>query len=231
NILKTKKIQVATIITTIDGIINSTKTTSIEIEKINETLIEEIRFEFVKAARKKESLDGKHLFTIDEYLETFVNEGFKVQQLYKDDKDFIESLIEKYETKHYNHLRFLSSKHKAEIQKLRIVHKPFSFVFLISGINKFHIVWETLDTQEATYIWTVDNNTKDLKQALTNTDKIINLINRDGKNEYIKQNEKNFNRVFHDYTDMKNGFKHWKEDIEKIVSPPPPGVVTRAATD
>ncbi len=104
------------------------------------------------------------------------------------------------------------------MQKLRIVHKPSSFVFLLSGIDNFHIVWETLDTQEATYIWTFTNDIKNLKQVLADIDKTINFIIRDGKNEYIGRNEKNFNRVFHDYIDLQNGFKNWKEEIEKVIT-------------
>lgn len=154
---------------------------------------------------------------MDEYLKTFASGYFKTQKLFTGEIDFFENLLEKSDTKHYKHLRFLSSKHKTDIQKLRFVHKPFSFVFLLSGIDKFHIVWETLDTQEATYIWTVANDLKDLKQVLTHTDKTINLILRDGKNEYTSRNEGNFNRVFHDYSDLQNGFKNWKEEIEKII--------------
>lgn len=127
-------------------------------------------------------------------------------------------MLEKSETKHYKHLRFLSSKHKCDLQKLRVVHKPFSFVFLLSSTNNFHIVWETLDTQEATYIWTYANDIKRLREVLTHTDKTINLILREKKNEYIGRNEENFKRVFHDYTDIQNGFKNWKEEIEKVIA-------------
>lgn len=217
SVLKTKKIQVVPTITTVDGIITSINATSIEIEKIDETLIEEVKFEFVKVARRKDLSGAKQLFTMEEYLETFAGEDFKAQQFFKDDNDFLGNLLEKSETKHYNHLRFLSSKHKYETQKLRFVHKPFSFVFLLSSRDKFHIVWETLDTQEATYIWSVDNDIKDLKQALTQIEKAINLMTRDGKNEYISRKEENFNRVFHDYTDSQNGFKNWKVEIEKVI--------------
>ena len=90
--------------------------------------------------------------------------------------------------------------------------------FLLSGNNCFHIVWETLDTEEATYIWTFTNDIKNLKQILSDIDKTINLIVRDGKNEYISRDAKNFKRIYHNYTDLKNGFKTWKEDFEKIIN-------------
>jgi len=217
SVLKTKKIEVVPTITTVDGIINSINATSNEIERIDKTLIEEVKFEFIKGARRKELSTDKQLFTINEYLETFAGEDFNKLNFFKDDNDFFENVLEKSETKHYKHLRFLSSKHKHDILKLRIVHNPFSYVFLLSGIDRFHIVWETLDTQEATYIWTTANDLKKLKQVLTQTDKTINQIIKDGKNEYINRKEENFNRVFHDYTDLQNGFKNWKADIEKVI--------------
>lgn len=217
SVLKTKKIQVVPTITTVDGAISSISATSIEIEKIDQSLIDNVKFEFLKVARRKESSSDNQLFTIEEYLETFAGEDFKKFNFFKDENDFFENLLEKSETKHYKHLRFLSSKHKHDILKLRIVHNPFSYVFLLSSIDKFHIVWETLDTQEATYIWTVSNDVNNLKQVLKQTDKTINEIIKDGKNDYINRKEENFNRVFHDYTDLQNGFKNWKADFEKIV--------------
>lgn len=217
-IFKAKKIQVVPTIKRTDGIITSIEATSNEIEKVDKSFIEEIKFELIKVARRNESSVEKQLFTVEEYLETFVEEDFNAHQFFNDDNDFFDKLLEKSETKHYNQLRFLSSKHKADIQKLRFVHKPFSFVFLLKGIDKFHIVWETLDTEEATYIWTVDsNNLKDLNQVLIHTDKTINSIIKHGKSEYISRNEPNFDRVFHDYADLDKGFKKWKGEIERVL--------------
>lgn len=216
NVLKTKRVQVVPTIITLDGTIESTNATSVEIEKIDQTLIEEVKFEVVKAARKKEVPGDEQLFTKDEYLATFIDE--EAQQLFKDDNEFFENLLDKSGTKHHNHLMFLSSKHKHDLQKLRFVHNPFSFVFLLRGNERFHIVWETLDTAEATYIWTFSVDEKDLKQVFTDTDKTINLIIRNGKNEYIGRHEDNFNRVFHDYVDIHSGFKNWKQEIEEIIS-------------
>jgi hypothetical protein len=217
SVLKTKKIQVIPTIITEDGVITSIKAMSSEIEKIDKTLIKEVKFEFINGVRRKESLGDKQLFTMEEYIETFAGKEFKVKQFFKDDNEFFENLLEKSETKHYKHLRFLSSKQKYDLQKLRFVHKPFSFVFLLTGITKFHIVWETLDTQEATYIWTFANDVAGLKKYFANTEKTINLIVKNGKNEYISRNEENFNRVFHDYMDLQNGFRKWKAEIEEVI--------------
>ena len=146
-----------------------------------------------------------------------MDENIKTQLLFKNTEEFFENLLKKSETKHYRHLRFLSSKHNSELQKLRIVHKPFSFVFLLSSPVNVHIVWETLDTQEATYIWTFSNE-KDLQQILEQTTNTINLIIKDGKNKYLDRKEKNFNRVLHNYSDTQNGFRNWMEEIKEVLS-------------
>ena len=217
NVLGTKKIQVIPTITTEDGEITSVKATSSEIDKIDKTLIGEVTFEVINIARQKEAVDDKQLFTMEEFFEIFDEEGFEAHDFFKDEHEFLEHLIKKSKTKHYNHLRYLSNKHKYDLQKLRFVHKPFSFVFLLAGINHFHIIWETLDTKEATYIWTFPNNEEDLQQSLVITDKTINQIDKFGRNEYISRHEENFHRVLHDYKDMQNGFKKWKNEIEKVI--------------
>lgn len=56
-----------------------------------------------------------------------------------------------------------------------------------------------------------------LKQILSNIDSTIKLIKSEGKHEYINQKEENFNRVYHYYSDLENGFKNWKSEIEKII--------------
>lgn len=217
SVLKTKRIQVAPTIITVNGIITSIDATSNEIEKINKTLIEEVKFELVNVARKKEAPVDKELFTVNEYFETFIGEDFKTQQIFKDDTELFETLLERSKTKHHAHLRFLSSRHNTELAKLRLVQKPFSFVFLLGGIDRIHIVWETLDTEEATYIWTVANDSNNVQQILMNTDKTIHFIVRDGKNEYVGRHEENFKRVFHDYSNLQDGFISWKKEIEKII--------------
>ncbi len=218
NVLKTKNIRVDSTITIIDGVISSVTATSIEIEKIDSSFIEEVKFEIVNTARGQEIPEDKQLFTIDEYLKKLGEDDSIIKKLFNDDKEILDTLIVKSKTKHYNHLRYLSSKHKYDLQKLRLVHRPFSFVFLIGGSDSFHMVWETLDTQEATYIWSYTGDVKEVDQILEQTENTIKSIIKDGKIDYLSKHEKIFKRVFHDYADLHNGFKTWKEDIEKVIT-------------
>lgn len=217
NVLNTKKIGVTATIETVDGSITKTNATSPEINRIDKTIIEEAKFEFVRRVRKKEILVDKQIFTKDEYLETFGDKGIKVESLFKDEVEFFENILKMSDTKHYRHLRFLSGRHNHDILKLRFVHRPFSFVFLLSGVDNFYIIWETLDTTEATYIWVFKKDMELLKQGLTHIDRTIKLIKNEGKSEYIGRREANFGRVYHDYTDEENGFQKWKDEIERII--------------
>jgi hypothetical protein len=137
NVLKTKKIQVTATVEFTDDEITSTVAKSPEIEKINKELIENVKFEFVRATKKKISVDiDKNLFTMDEYFDTFADVKIKTNPFYNNEKDFLDDLLKISNTKHYKHLRFLSSQHLHDIMKLRFIHKPFSFIFIIQGDKK-----------------------------------------------------------------------------------------------
>lgn len=215
NVLKTKRIQVAPVIATSDGEIDSVYATSEEISRINKSFIEEVKIEMLRVAGKKEVPGENQLFTMEEYLETFVIEN--TQQVFKDENDFLETVLGRPGTKHLPHLRWLSGKHRQDLEKLRLVHKPFSYVFLLDNSDNYFIVWETLDTEEATFIWKFRKDAITTKQILAETNTALNRIAKDGRNEYRALLESNFGRVFHDYQDAENGFKNWKAELERII--------------
>lgn len=219
NVLKTKKIEVTAIIELANNEITSIVAKSTEIDKINKDLIDNVKFEFVKATKKKISVDiDKSLFTMDEYFDTFADEKFKSNTFYNNDKDFFDDLLNISNTKHYKHLRFLSSKHSHNIMKLRFVHKPFSFIFLIQGNRNYHIIWETLDTEEATYVWHIVKDINVLKLTLQKLEDIINVIKVQGKTAYINTADEPFRRIYHDYSELVDGFVKWKGELENYLT-------------
>lgn len=219
NVLNTKKIQVTATIEITDNEITSIIAKSPEIDKINKQLIDNVKFEFVKATKKKVTVEvDKSLFTMEEYFDTFGEENFKSNTFYSDEKELFEDLLKITNTKHYKHLRFLSSKHSHQTMKLRFVHKPFSFIFLIAGDRNYHLIWETLDTEEATYVWHIDNNLQALKTALRKIEDIINLIKVQGKTAYINSNDDPFRRIYHDYSELVDGFVKWKGELESVLT-------------
>lgn len=218
NVLKTKKIQVEAEIEIAQGKLTPISVKSHEVDKINNQLIEEVRLKLIRQTTKKKSDTTKSIFTLDEYFDTFTDEKLKSKVFYKNDTEFFEDLITISNTKHYKHLRYLSSIHSHETMRLRFIHKPLSFLFLIKGTSYYHYIWETLDTIEATYIWHIEKNTQTLKDMLTNIDQIINEMNTVGKTQYLNKKEDSFKRVFHDYTKPYDGFEKWKEELNKILT-------------
>jgi hypothetical protein len=220
NVLKTKRIEVSIRIEITDNKIVSVFAKSPEIDKIDKQLIDKVKFEFIKSTLKKRvDVDtDKSLFTMDEFFDNISDNEFNARIFYANEKELIDDLLSVTNTKHYAHLRFLSSKHSYEIMKLRFIQKPFSFIFLILGDSKFHLVWETLDTEEATYVWHIDKDLNSLRMTLRKIEATITSIKIHGKIAYISSTEDPFNRIYHDYSDPMGGFAKWKGELEYVLT-------------
>ena len=101
------------------------------------------------------------------------------------------------------------------ILKLRFVLNPFSFVFLLPGRVRYHIVLETLDTEEATYIWHIEKNRQMLLRELLRIDLDLNTIRNKGRQAFLEKQPGNFSRLIHDYSDKRKGFIIWKDRLEE----------------
>ncbi|MES2655887.1 MAG: hypothetical protein V4620_09885 [Bacteroidota bacterium] len=218
NVLQ-EKIQFDVIIQLANYQITNIETSSPEIVRIDQALIENVKFEFVKelTTKKFDAELDKQLFTMDELFDTLTNEQVTANLFYENEDALLEDLLQITNTKHYKHLRFLSSKHAFLKMRLRLLIKPFSFIFLIEGETKYHFIWETLNTEEATYIWHKEKDLSKLKLALKRIDSIINEIQTLGKKAYIDKKEENFERIFHDYSESVDGFVKWKKELENVL--------------
>ena len=94
---------------------------------------------------------------------------------------------------------------------------PFSFVFVLSGEQKFHIILETLDTEEATYLWHTDKNNQALTNKIKEIDQQLDIIRNKGRQVFLETNPENFSKILHDYSDKKKGFIIWKDLLEEQI--------------
>jgi hypothetical protein len=134
--------------------------------------------------------------------------------LYKSGEELIDEILKMKDVKHYEQLRYLAEKHDRSVLRVRFVLLPFSFVFLLTGDQQYHIVWETLDTEEATYIWSVEKHKSTLKSKLNEIDQDLGFIRSNGRQAFIEKPSENFSRIIHDYTDVKKGFILWKDQLQ-----------------
>jgi superfamily II DNA or RNA helicase len=214
-ILKKKIIAAEIEIHYTDKEIISTTATSEDIDKINSSIIDSVRFEFVK----KEILTFKGKPEGSTVLNTLENllTGQKdtVTKIFKSEQDLIDEILNVKNSKHYHQLKYLSSLHLSSVLKIRFVLNPFSFLFLIPGDKKYHIVWETLNSEEATYIWHLEKSMDALRKGLREIETILNEIKATSKQDYLRREHDNFSRVIHDYSDVKSGFVAWKGMLEE----------------
>ena len=183
---------------------------STDIDKINREVIESVKFRFLSKEIIKGIPTGE-----ENLLDAQQMQGGQEQLIYSTEEDLLENILALKQYKHHRHLRYLSQKHERTILKLRFVLEPFSFVFLLWGNNQYHLVWETLDTEEATYIWHIEKTVHELERKIREIDKLLGLIRINGRQEYLEKNPENFSRIVHDYSEDQKGLIIWKDLLEE----------------
>ncbi|MEP7107001.1 MAG: DEAD/DEAH box helicase family protein [Ferruginibacter sp.] len=180
------------------------------IERINRELIESIRFRFVTKnilCRKLSNIaDGNFLDIMQ------LQSG---NQLYGSAEELLQDILKHSLFKHHRQLRYLAEHHEMDTLKIRFVLSPFSFVFLLMGDEQLHIILETLDTEEATYLWHFDKTIATLPSYLKEIDKQLNIIRNQGRQSFLEASPENFSRIVHDYSSDQKGFIIWKDKLEE----------------
>jgi superfamily II DNA or RNA helicase len=192
----------------------SASASSADIDMINNSIIESVRFEFVKRdiiGFKTASGNDAVLNTLDN-----IDSGEKLgETFFKSDEDLIDNILAVKNSKHNHQLKHLAAQHQSQVLKLRFILNPFSFLFLLAGEKQYHLVWETLYSDEATYIWHFEKNMDALRKGLHDVEQILNEIKLTGRRDFLKRDQPGFSRIIHDYSDAKSGFVSWKGTLEE----------------
>ncbi len=212
--LKKKLITVNISVKHTDSQVLSETAKSEDIDSINNYMIDSMRFEFVKREifkGKNRAMDDQSIHTLEDLLSS--HDGGN--KLFSSEVALLDDILNIKNSKHFLQLKYLSSKHEASVLKLRFVLHPFSFLFLLAGEKRYHIIWETLDSEEATYIWHADRTRESLRITLVEIEVILRDIKRNGRQAFLGKESNNFSRVVHDYSDTKKGFVAWKGALEE----------------
>ncbi len=209
--LKIKNITVTVYAEFENGKLISQLASSIDLHKINREMVEGVKFKFItKNFISKENLsDSRNIIDVNHLQSDGKN------KLYDSGDELLNDILKNKNFKHQKHLQYLANRHARNILKLRFVLNPFSFVFLLTGNEKFHYVLETLNTEEATYIWHFDNDKQALPYQLMQVDSYLNIIRNNGRQAFMENPPDNFSRILHDYSDQRKGFVIWKDLIEE----------------
>lgn len=208
--LKSKSVTVEIFAEFENGKLVSQIALSPDIERINKEVIEGVKFQFLnKEIFKQFNPKKKNILTSDELQEK--------NKLYSNAEDILKEVLKNKEYKHSQQIQYLADKHESQIMKIRFVLNPFSFVFLLAGEQGYFIVLETLDTEEATYIWHSPKNKALLIEEVKQIDNQLSTIREKGRQTFLENCPVNFIRILHDYSDNKKGFIVWKSAIEELI--------------
>jgi len=189
---------------------------SADLNRINRDMVESVKFKFVTKTyfgRNQNPYFKDNILDLNQ-LQTGENGN---SNIFESEEELLENILKNKSIKHYKHIKFLANRHTGTILKLRFVLSPFSFVFLLPGSEQFHIIMETLDTEEATYIWHINKDINLLKNKLKEIDLDINVIRNEGRQAFLESQPQNFTRILHDYTDERKGFIIWKDLLEEVL--------------
>ncbi|HEY4784665.1 MAG TPA: DEAD/DEAH box helicase family protein [Bacteroidales bacterium] len=214
-LLNMTKVKVSIYAEFVNNTLISQNAESSDLVRLNREIIESVKFKYISkfffGQQPKKNQPG--LLDLKQLQDSDKNSA----QLFDSDEEFVENVLKNQNLKHYRQIRYLANQHLGNIVKLRFVLSPFSFVFLLQGAEKYYIVMETLDTEEATYIWLLEKETSVLRARLKEIDGHINTIRNQGRQAFLESNPQNFIKIFHDYTDSRKGFILWKDMVEEVL--------------
>ena len=211
-LLKSGKVGVEIFAEFEEGLLVSQSARSEALERINREIIEGVKFSFLEqdiVNRQYPGGDSDALLDINT-----LQEGLGAS-IYKSEESLLNDLLQGKRVKHYRQLRYLASRHECGTLKLRFVLNPFAFVFLLTGKEQYHIVLETLDTEEATYIWHFEKTRPALPDYLKKVNSDLEEIRTTGRQTFLENSPVNFTRLIHDYKDERKGFVLWKDRLEE----------------
>lgn len=208
--LKSKNITVEIFAEFENGKLVSQLALSTDIDHINKEVVEGVKFQFLNKGLLKQFTPRKqNIVTSDELQE----QG----KIYSNAEELLNEILKNKQYKHSQHIQYLADKHENQVMKIRFVLNPFSFVFLLAGEQSYFVVLETLDTEEATYIWHTPKNKASLIEEVKQIDNQLSIIREKGRQVFLENSPENFTKIIHDYSDNKKGFILWKSALEEII--------------
>jgi superfamily II DNA or RNA helicase len=178
--------------------------TSVDIDQINKEIISSVKFQFLERNFFKNTKVSKDNLAEKE-----------IEGIFNSETNLIDAILQSDKYLHSRHLNYLSKNHNHKQMKIRYVLHPFAFVFLLVGEHKNHIVLETLDSKEATYIWHLPKDFKTFQQELRRVNNELNFIKNNGRQFFLEKYSRDFSRIIHNYATSDKGFYNWKNALEE----------------
>jgi hypothetical protein len=227
--LKSKRFYVAAVITTINRNISEASATSSQIDMITPNIIESVKYDRTLALTRppRTTNPDKSLYS-NEDIFNLIDPDIKDGNVFnQSEPDIIKSLTQNDHVRNRKQLEYLSVIKQTTKSKIHYTLNPlFGFLFLIEGKERYHFVWELLQSH-ATYIWSITKDEKDVLALYSKIEEILNIIRLIGREEYKKtysNRNKGFNYSFKsiEHQDISaniiNGFTKWESKLNELLT-------------
>ena len=181
--------------------------TSQDVDRINKEVIDSVKFQFIDHNFIKSKI------TYHQELEEELTKN--TSTFFDSEEQLLAQLLGNNKYVHAKQLYYLAKYHNNEKMKIRYVLQPFSFVFLLAGEQNYHVVLETLNTKEATYVWHLSKDSREFQRGLDQMNQQLMTIKNKGRQYYLENSTKSFSRIIHDYSDNEKRFYKWKNALEE----------------
>ena len=208
--LKLKNVTISLLAEFENGQLVSQLALSSDIGRINKEVVVGVKWHFLnKVLLKQVSPKKQNILTSEEL------QGSK--NIYTNAEELLNEILKNKQYKHSQHIQYLAERHESLIMKIRFLLNPFSFIFLLAGEHSYFVVLETLDTEEATYIWQAPKNKLLLMEEMKQIDEQLNIIREKGRLMFLDHSPEKFTRIMHDYSGNTKGFIIWKSSLEELI--------------
>lgn len=221
-----KQFSITVRLTLTDEKVTDIVTTSPDIDRINEDLLDSVKRMRIAGLTKTplQIAVDKSLFSSADIFDSFKEEDKDGNVFNQSEEDILNMLIEAGNIRNARQLQYLSGSKQSANQKLRFTLKPnFGFLFFIEGETKNHFCWELLNSH-ATYLWSFDKMESDIKWQYKRVEEIINIIRDMGRENYKQQYRINpagsdlmFSSIDHRDAGsaLKDGFVEWQHRLRE----------------
>ena len=225
--LKSRRFDVAAIITTIDRHFSEASATSSQIDMITPNIIESVKYDRTLALTKspKTNNPDKSLYSTEDIFNLIDPEIKDGNVFNQSEPDIIKSLTQSDHVRNRKQLEYLSDLKQTTKSKIHYTLNPlFGFLFLIEGKGRYHFVWELLHSH-ATYIWSIDKDDKEVMILYSMIEDILNIIRLIGREEYKKTYSNrnlgfDFKSIEHQdiSINLDDGFTKWKSKLDELLT-------------
>jgi hypothetical protein len=131
--------------------------------------------------------------------------------------DLMELLSENLKFKHEKYLKVLCDYQLTECP-LYMTHTPTAFMFATERNNQWHFIFETVDTSNATYIWSYD---KDINQEKATSKAVqeVSMLIAVGRMNYRKTKPRNCEIISHYINEVNDSESYWSKQLGKKIGP------------